>query len=203
MGGEPKTEFWYIADAAPGAELYVGITPESSRAAFQHAIERGTADEHLHRIAVKAGDAMFLPSGRVHAIGGGNVIVEIQQNSDTTYRVFDWNRTDASGTPRKLHIEESLRCIDFDDRAPVLIQRDAGQLVRNELFEVERWSLDRPREGVTQGRFAIVCCLTGTVSCAGVMLAPGNFCLLPASLTDPLLHSEAPETTLLRITIPA
>ncbi|HSH38163.1 MAG TPA: type I phosphomannose isomerase catalytic subunit, partial [Chthoniobacterales bacterium] len=108
LGGEPKTEFWYIADASPAAELYVGMRRESSRAAFEEAIASGTAEEHVQRVPVKAGDGMFLPSGRVHAIGAGNVIVEVQQNSDTTYRVFDWNRTDDTGKPRTLHVAESL-----------------------------------------------------------------------------------------------
>ena len=109
LGGEPKAEFWYIADAAPGAELYVGMRKKSSRAAFESAIASGEAEKHIHRVPVRAGDGMFLPSGRVHAIGAGNVVVEIQQNSDTTYRVFDWNRTEASGSPRTLHVEQSLR----------------------------------------------------------------------------------------------
>jgi mannose-6-phosphate isomerase len=121
LGGEPKTEFWYIAAASPGAELYVGMRADSSREAFEEAIASGNAEEHVHRVPVKTGDGMFLPSGRVHAIGAGNVIVEVQQNSDTTYRVFDWNRTDDSGKPRTLHVDESLRCIDFDDCEPSLI----------------------------------------------------------------------------------
>ncbi|MFL6539197.1 MAG: type I phosphomannose isomerase catalytic subunit, partial [Chthoniobacterales bacterium] len=112
LNGEPKTEFWYIADARPDADLYVGLKRHSSRDHIEQALETGTVEEHVHRVNVRTGDAMFLPSGRVHAIGAGNVIVEIQQNSDTTYRVFDWNRVDESGTPRELHVEQSLRSID-------------------------------------------------------------------------------------------
>ena len=92
LGGEPKTEMWYVAEAAPGAELYVGLKRGVTRAEFERKIKAGTVAECFHRVSVRPGDAMFLPSGRVHALGAGLVIFEIQQNSDTTYRVFDWNR---------------------------------------------------------------------------------------------------------------
>ena len=115
LGGEAKTEFWYIANADAGAELFVGLREGSTREKFEQALHKGEVADHVHRISVQTGDAMFLPSGRVHAIGGGNLIVEVQQNSDTTYRVFDWNRKGTDGKPRALHVEQSLRCIDFDD----------------------------------------------------------------------------------------
>jgi mannose-6-phosphate isomerase len=202
MGGEPKTEFWFIADAKPGADLYVGMKRGSSRAAFEDAIASGTAEEHVHRVPVKTGDAMFLPSGRVHAIGAGNVIVEIQQNSDTTYRVFDWNRTDDQGAPRELHVEQSLSSIAFDDHEPELVEPAGESMVRDALFHVERWELSDAREAIGRGEFAIVCCLTGAVRNNTTSIKPGEFFLLPATLRDRALHADAPETTLLRITIP-
>jgi mannose-6-phosphate isomerase len=202
MGGEPKTEFWFIAEAQPGADLYVGMKRESSRASFEDAIASGTAEEHVHRVPVKTGDAMFLPSGRVHAIGAGNVIVEIQQNSDTTYRVFDWNRTDEQGEPRELHVEQSLSAIAFDDHEPELVRPEGESLVRDELFHIERWELSDARDAAPPGQFAIVCCLTGSVRNNSTSLNPGEFFLLPATLADRTLHSAAPETTLLRITVP-
>lgn len=201
LGGEPKTEFWYIASAEPAAELYVGMRRESSRAAFEEAIATGNAEEHVHRVPVKTGDGMFLPSGRVHAIGAGNVIVEVQQNSDTTYRVFDWNRTDESGTPRTLHVDESLRCIDFDDCEPSLVDPDREKLVAHSLFHIEKWTLDSPRQAVPAGDFAIVCCLTGRVECAGVSIQPGEFFLVPAAMNEPQLEPAAPDTSLLRVTL--
>jgi mannose-6-phosphate isomerase len=111
LGGEPKTEMWHIADATPEAVLYVGLRRGVTREEFERRIGDGTVAEALHRIAVKKDDVMFLPSGRVHAIGAGNVIFEIQQNSDTTYRVFDWNRVGLDGKPRELHVKESLESI--------------------------------------------------------------------------------------------
>ena len=101
LKGEPKTEMWFIADAAPDASLYVGLKNSVTRAEFEQKISDGSVAECFHRIPVKAGDTMFLPSGRVHAIGDGLVIFEIQQNSDTTYRVFDWNRVGLDGQPRE------------------------------------------------------------------------------------------------------
>src|SRR2546427_778804 len=122
LGGEPKTEMWYIADAAPGAELFVGLKRGVTREQFEQKIRDGSVEACVHRLNVHAGDAMFLPSGRLHAIGAGLVIFEIQQNSDTTYRVFDWNRLGLDGKPRALHVEESLASINFDDFEPGLIR---------------------------------------------------------------------------------
>ena len=201
LGGEPKTEFWYIADASPAAELYVGMRRKSSREAFKQAIAAGTAEEHVCRMPVKTGDGMFLPSGRVHAVGGGNVIVEVQQNSDTTYRVFDWNRTDENGKPRTLHVEESLRCIDFDDCEPSLVDCDREALVSHALFRVEKWRLDRPREVGPRGEFAIVCCLSGGVKCSGTTIGAGEFFLVPATMDDRELVPRAGGTSLLRVTL--
>jgi mannose-6-phosphate isomerase len=122
LGGEPKTEMWYLADAAPDAELFVGLKRGVTRAQFERELQAGSVADCFHRIKVQKGDALFLPSGRVHALGAGMVIFEIQQNSDTTYRVFDWNRVGLDGKPRALHIPQSLASIDFNDFEPALIQ---------------------------------------------------------------------------------
>ena len=203
LGGEPKTECWYVAAAEPNAELLVGFKRSTPQKDFDRALRSGSAADHVHTIKVKAGDAMFLPAGRFHGIGGGNVLVEVQQNSDTTYRVFDWNRVDEStGKPRQLHVDQALECIDFNDVAPDLVKPDGEVIVRNELFEIQKWNLNSPREVTTAGKFAIVGCLTGALSCANVDLRPGEFFLAPASLQDRQLQPRADATTLLRITIP-
>jgi mannose-6-phosphate isomerase len=202
IGGEPKTEFWYVARAEPGAELYVGLREKITVEEFRRSLAAGTAADHLYILRVKAGDGMFLPSGRFHAIGGGNLLVEVQQNSDTTYRVFDWNRLDDAGKPRQLHVEQALASIDFDDVQPNLV-RPAGEiLVRHELFEVHKWDLTRAREIAPIGEFAIVCCLTGSISCADVTAGPGKFVLIPASLADRQLNPLTNGTSILRVTIP-
>ena len=151
LGSEPKTEFWYVARAEPGAELYVGLRERISEKQFRRALDAGTAADHLQVIPVKAGDGMFLPSGRFHAIGGGNLLVEVQQNSDTTYRVFDWNRPGLDGKPRELHIAESMQSIDFDDIEPSIAKSSGDALVECDYFNVEKWNLDGPRDAFDDG----------------------------------------------------
>ncbi len=202
LGGEAKTEFWYVATADPGAALYLGFCRSMTGEKFKEALRDGTAASHVQEIRVKAGDAMFLPAGRFHAVGAGNLLVEIQQNSDTTYRVFDWNRVDQDGKPRQLHIDQALQCIDFNDCEPQLVKPKGELLAKHKLFEIQKWNLGSPREIAPRGQFAIVCCLAGELSCAGVDLAPGEFFLVPATLQDRQLHPRAEHTTLLRVTIP-
>jgi mannose-6-phosphate isomerase len=202
LGGEPKTEFWYVAAAKPGAELLLGFRKPSARDRFEKALREGTAADYVHKIPVRPGDAAFLPAGRLHAVSAGNLLIEIQQNSDTTYRVFDWNRVDDKGKQRQLHIEQALRCIDFEDVAPKLVEPHGELLVRHKLFEVQKWTLDGRREAAPFGQFAIICCLTGSLSCASVELAPGEIFLVPACLQNRKLESFASQTSLLRVTIP-
>lgn len=202
LGGEPKTEFWYVASAIPGAKLHVGLRRPVARDEFEQAIRDGTVANLVHSIDVKTGDSIFLPAGRFHGIGGGNVLVEIQQNSDTTYRVFDWNRTDDSGKPRALHIDQALRSIDFDDITPGLNEPEGDLLLRDKLFEIQKWNLAAPRVVAPSGQFAIICCLTGLVRCVDVDLRPGEFALVPAALQDRTIQPREDGTTLLRVTIP-
>ena len=113
--GEPKTEMWYVLDRVQGSRLYTGlregVTPEVLRAALLD----GTADTCLTEVSIIPGDVIFIPGGLVHAIGDGCLIYEVQQNSNTTYRLFDWNRVGADGKPRPLHIEESFKTIEWDN----------------------------------------------------------------------------------------
>lgn len=203
LGGEPKTEFWYIARADPEAEIFAGLKKPTTRDEFQHALTAGTVADYAYAVRVKAGDAMFLPAGRFHAIGGGNLIVEVQENSDTTYRVFDWNRVDENGKPRTLHVEQALQSIDFSDCRPELIRPKGELLVRDKLFEIQKWTLDQPRQIAPPGRFVIVCCLQGALRCVDIELGPGEFFLVPAQLPERAIEPVKPGTTLLRVTIPA
>ena len=202
LGGEPKTEFWYVASAIPGAKLHVGLRKAVKRAEFEQAVSAGTVANLVHSIDVKTGDSIFLPAGRFHGIGGGNVLIEIQQNSDTTYRVFDWNRTDEAGKPRQLHIDQALQSIDFDDVAPTLTEPEGEMLLRDNLFEIQKWNLAAPRVVAPFGQFAIICCLTGVVRCVDVDLRPGEFALVPAALQDRTVQPREDGTTLLRVTMP-
>jgi mannose-6-phosphate isomerase len=202
LGGEPKTEFWYVTAADPGAELYLGFRESITRDQFEKALRDGTAGDHVYKVRVKPGDAAFLPAGRFHGLGAGNLLVEVQQNSDTTYRVFDWNRVDDKGEPRRLHISQALQCIHFDDVRPRLLHPEGELLLRHNLFEIQKWNLDSAREIAPRGKFVIACCLTGSLLCAGVDLMPGEFFLIPAHLQDRQLHPKTDGTTLLRVTIP-
>jgi mannose-6-phosphate isomerase len=109
-----KTEIWYIIDAKPNSKLVYGTLPGISKEEFKASITDGCLQSKLRYINVVKGDVIFIPHGTVHAIMEGLLIAEIQQNSDTTYRVFDWNRTDAEGKPRELHIDKALDVINFD-----------------------------------------------------------------------------------------
>jgi mannose-6-phosphate isomerase len=203
LGGEPKTEMWYIADAAPGAELYVGLKRGVTRTEFEKKIRDGSVAECFHRLPVKAGDAMFLPSGRVHAIGAGLVIFEIQQNSDTTYRVFDWNRVGLDGKPRALHIAESLASIDFGDFEPALVQnRFTGSdvksrpLVTDPLFNVEAWeTITGAGLNLKPHRLQLIAVVRGQLEIKGdrvsIALAAGGFCLVPAGLEQTKLSATS------------
>lgn len=211
LNGEPKTEMWLIADAAPGAELYVGLKRGVSRADFEKRIAEGTVAGCFHRVTVRAGDAMFLPSGRVHAIGGGLVIFEIQQNSDTTYRVFDWNRPGLDGKPRALHVAESLASINFNDFEPALVESEFSSdgnnrsrpLVRDRLFNVDNVEMTRgAKEVLKPGKLQILAVVRGSLAAQSgadaVTLAAGQFCLVPAELKQTELIAKT-GTSLLRV----
>jgi mannose-6-phosphate isomerase len=202
LKGEPKTEAWYIADAAPGAELYVGLKRGVTRAEFEEKIKTGAVAECFHRVPVKAGDTMFLPSGRVHAIGAGLVIFEIQQNSDTTYRVFDWNRVGLDKKPRELHVAESLASIDFADFEPGLATAEftenkkvtRRQLVADKLFYIEEFRVSAGADfGIDSNWPRIVAAVKGKLLVTGhaveVALSPGEFCLIPADVKRAAVHA--------------
>lgn len=140
LGGEPKTENWYIAHTAPGAELLVGLRRGVTRAQFEKAIAENKLEECVHHFSVAAGDSILVHSGQVHAIDAGNLILEIQQNSDTTYRVYDWGRVGLDGRPRQMHVEQSLRSIDWNDfePAPVRAAPTSGVIADCPEFEIRR-----------------------------------------------------------------
>jgi mannose-6-phosphate isomerase len=122
LHGEPKTENWYIAHSAAGAHLLVGLKRGVTREQFERAIKDNTLESCIHHFRVAAGDSILVHSGQVHAIDAGNLILEIQQNSDTTYRVYDWGRVGLDGKPRQLHIEQSLRSINWNDFEPAPVR---------------------------------------------------------------------------------
>jgi len=209
LGGEPKTEMWYVAHAGPKAELFVGLKKGVTRADFERKLADQTVADCFHRVRVHAGDAMFLQSGRVHALGAQTVIFEIQQNSDTTYRVFDWNRVDAGGKSRELHIAQSLASIDFNDFEPPLLPADfrpgnpgrLRPLVSCELFQVNLRQLE-PGDSLSlpDGRMTILGLVEGGAllswPSANLSLAAGQFCLVPAACASVSVRAESAATIL-------
>jgi mannose-6-phosphate isomerase len=201
LGGEPKTEMWYLLDALLDSDLYAGLKRGVTREAFEKALHAGEVAGQIHSFPIKAGDTMFIPSGRIHAIGAGNLIVEIQQNSDTTYRVFDWNRLGLDGKPRALHVTESLESINYDDAEPGVEQPLGDLLVECPLFRVERWDLTDPRAS-EPGRFAIFTVTAGRVACGEHEFTRGAFFLVPASATDREVRPLEAGSQVLQTTIP-
>ena len=202
FGGEAKTEAWFIAHAAPGAELYLGLQNPIARKTFEKALTSGRAAELVRRLPVKTGDTFLIPSGRMHAIGGGNLIVEVQENSDTTYRVFDWNRVDETGRPRQLHIRQAMRCINFTDCGPAAISVNNESLISDDLFAIDRWQIQSQRELAPPGTFAISCCLSGELECGGSLFRAGEFFLVPANASNRIVQNVGSTSELLRITAP-
>lgn len=202
LGGEAKTEMWYITDCLPGSRLYVGLKDGVTRATFETSIRQGKVADCIHTIEPRAHDSIFIPSGRLHAIGAGFLIHEIQQNSDTTFRVFDWNRPDVDGKPRTLHIDESLASIDFNDHQPSMNDTHNPVLADCPYFKTTRVRLD---DGDTvgnphSGRFSILSLVDGClVSHGGREFRAGQSLLLPR---DAKPVSAATATTALQITLP-
>ena len=143
LGGEPKTENWYIAECDEDASLIVGLKQGVTREQFTQALKDNEVAACVHRFPVKPGDSILVESGRMHAIDAGNLILEIQQNSDTTYRVYDWGRVGLNGAPRQLHIEQSLQSIDFDDYepGPLKILPGAQTLADCREFRIQKFEL--------------------------------------------------------------
>lgn len=201
LHGEPKTEMWYLAGAEEHASLYIGFKEGVTRNQFEEAIREGTVSEAVHRISPKAGESIFIPSGRLHAIGGGNLIFEIQQNSDTTYRVFDWNRKGLDGQPRELHIRESLASIDFSDFEPSMDERQGTTLASCAYFQTDEHKLTTGDTvaNAQSDRFSILAIVQGEVRFGTESYGPGSFLLLPVGC-PPLEATQ--ESTLLLITLP-
>jgi mannose-6-phosphate isomerase len=183
LRGEPKTENWYIAATQPGAALIIGLKRGVRRGDFAKALVDQSLERCLHRFAVNEGDSILVESGTLHAIDAGNLILEIQQNSDTTYRVYDWGRVGLDGKPRQMHVAESLASIRWDDfePQPVRAARVEADIAAPREFRIrrvplgagERWT----RPAGEQPR--IVSVVQGRIASAGQTLNRGDNVLVP------------------------
>jgi len=191
-----KTEAWTILHAAPGSVIYAGLNDGVDRATLAREVGRGACEASLHRFEPVKGDCLLLPAGVVHAPGGGQLIAEIQQASDTTFRLFDWNRTDAQGRPRQLHVEQALAAIDYDfgpARPQTPRTTDDPQverLVDCPQFILERLVLTEPHTLPADDRCRILAVISGSAvirtaaSADEEAYTTGDTCLVPASLTE-------------------
>jgi len=193
-----KTEMFYILGTQPDTVLYLGLQPGVTRADFERSLEVGGVGELLRPVEVAPGDCIFLPPGTLHAPGAGLLFAEVQQNSDLTYRVYDWDRLGPDGQPRPLHLEKALAVIDWEapreEKVTPQVLSDKGVckelLVLSAKFTAERWTVREPTTVALQGRFRILMGIGGAVDIewpggAGpVLLQRGRSALLPASLEE-------------------
>ena len=218
-GGElGKTEMWYVLHAEPGAKLIFGLRRGVTRESFRRALAEGRLESQLHYLPVQAGDAIFVAAGSVHALLKGTVVAEIQQNSDVTYRVYDWGRLGADGKPRPLHVEKALAVINFRQvepgpYRPRPLPAGAGltraEISRCDYFVVERvmFRAGAVWEGRTGGRTLEI---WGTVAGRSALAAPDappvslpavRFCLLPAAMGAFTVTAQT-DCTMLRVYLP-
>lgn len=225
-----KTEAWYIIAAEPAAVLYAGLKSGVTASDLRTALAAGTVEQCLHAIHPQPGDCVFIPAGTVHALGAGLLVAEIQQASNTTFRLFDWNRVDAHGQPRELHVEQSLEVIDFSSgprnlQTPRSLREIGDGIVHQRLVECDKFVLDRLQSGersstalplAGDGRCHLLTVPLGTATIAwddavasGVSGAPthterldtGQSLLLPAALPAVSVLLE-PHSTLLDMFVP-
>lgn len=212
-GGEAKTEMWYALDTAPQAGVYLGFNGAVTAQSFSAALAANAVEPLLKRHTVSPGDAIFVPGGTVHAIGAGCLLLEVQQNSNTTYRVYDWGRVDAkTGKPRDLHVDAAMKVIHWSAKCPAPVRNVAPgvdgrprRIVDSRHFVLDRYDLTKPaaldRSGAS---FDIFFTANGSARISAgagrADLQPGTSCLVPAGLSDCRIE-PAGQTNILRIAI--
>ena len=216
-GGEAKTEMWYVLDAEPGARVYAGLRKGVTEEEFRKAIETNEFEDILIAVPVSKGDAIFIPGGLVHAIDRGCLLLEVQQNSNTTYRIYDWGRTGHDGKPRELHIDEALRVIKWEQEKKPMVEASAiempghnkaWEILACPYFRMERFLVTEPMSCHNDGSsFHAIFVASGEASIGWddleIDVSPGTSCLMPAALKDyTLKHMDVP-CELLRISVPS
>lgn len=180
-----KTEMWYIVEAEEGAGLYLGFNRDVKKEEFEKAIKENTLTELMNFIPVHAGETYFIPSGTLHAIGKGCLIYEIQQNSNLTYRVYDFGRLGKDGKPRELHIEKALKVTRLEKFQPTVFENVLGQC---KYFTAEKFDVDGERTlPVNPDSFTLLTCIDGGVVAENVELKKGDSALVPAGESAKLL----------------
>jgi mannose-6-phosphate isomerase len=208
---------WCILEADPGAQVLAGLRPGVDATAFQEAVAGQGIEQIVVPVPVAEGDAVFTPGGRVHAIDAGCLILEVQQNSNTTYRIHDWGRVGADGKPRALHLEEALRVIRWDDTAEAKIKprrleadgaNELWEVLRCPHFQTERLDVREPWAWPMNGKtFHVLFVAEGSVGLHGEggareTLVAGSTCLVPADLDDYRLDPLSGNAVVWRVSHP-
>ncbi|MDP6523351.1 MAG: class I mannose-6-phosphate isomerase [Kiritimatiellia bacterium] len=215
-GGEAKTEAWAVLDTEKGSGLYAGFEKAPTPGAFRKAVEDETVEDMLNFIPVEKGVAIYIPGGRLHAIGEGCLLLEVQQNSNTTYRVYDWGRLGHDGKPRELHMEQALQVIDWEGEPgeasePKMLLRKGKntlwELIDSPFFRMWRRDVNDPQTVKQDGlSFAVLFAASGrlTVEIAGCSesIAAGTSCLVPAIADNYTITPEEPDSSVIEIRVP-
>ena len=206
-----KTELWYIVDAKPDAELISGFCSKTDPEKYLQCLENKTLSSLLNVEKVSKGSAIFIPAGHVHSIGKGILLAEVQQSSDITYRIYDFNRRDAQGNPRKLHVKEALDVINFSPSSDTKIvyknkQNDSAEILKSDFFTVNKLNFDRPllRDYAKNDSFVVYMCVQGSCRIkhdgGEEALQMGESILIPAQIDEIELLPET-QTEILEIYI--
>ena len=212
-GSFGKTEMWYVLQADPGARLVIGFKPGVDHQAYQRALSEGRITDILNEVPVQAGDAFFIAPGLVHAIGGGVVLAEIQQTSDITYRIYDWDRPDVNGAMRELHLEEAARALVFHDMDQVdcrperRIDNAPNLIYASDYFQTTLWPINASVSMNTDpaDSFMVLMCVFGSAQliAAGqpaLRLECGETALVPACMGEFTVESSGAE--ILEVIVP-
>jgi len=218
-GGDPKTEMWYVLAAEPGAKVYAGLKPGVTDASFKEALTKGKAGEFLQDIPVAKGDIVFIPGGRIHVIGPGCMLLEVMQNSNTTFRLFDWNRVGRDGQPRALQINKAMKVVRWDEsdspkidlaRHPLQFDREGNavvELLRTPFFRFEKMIVAKSLPcAMGDKTFHILFMEEGSLELSAgsekMKIESGMTVLIPAALSKYSLTSKEGTATILRISLP-
>lgn len=198
-GEKGKTEMWYVLDCKPGAELIYGFKDGITRDAFENAIKNNTLEGILNTVKVSKGDAFFIPAGTVHAIGEGIIIAEIQQNSDTTYRVYDYNRKDKEGNTRELHIEKALDVAKIEstqgkEKAEGIVTFEGENtrtlLASCQYFNFEKVEIKEKFSENTMGRMEVIVVAEGSGTIGGVSFKTADSFVIPADMGEYIIEGK-------------
>ena len=210
-GERGKTESWLVLDAEPSSSIYAGLQPGVTPKEMRARSADGTVEQNLASFLPSVGDGLFIEAGTVHALGGGVVVFETQQNSDVTFRLFDWNRVDEkTGKSRDLHIEQAIQSTNFDAVAvqpssPVVLAPGRERLFACEFFVVDRLLSDQPFSVGADGEMRVLVALDGQGSLAfegeEFSVRPGDVYVLPASVGALVFRPEG-TATLAEVAVP-